>query len=123
MPGSRNFRFPQVPASNGCKKAKSYAYACVRGGQQQPAHRQHAAIAEYSGLGRSIVRHLHGCGAWALAEQYQGCELKIAYLELHYSHPQQSWYEHCYEDVGLATSAPSYLHYDFHADSQNCFFI
>ena len=91
-------------------------------GQQQPAHRQHAAIAEYSRLGRSIIRHLKRCGAWALAEQIQGCALETAYLDLHYSHPQQSWYKHCYADVGLATSAHSYLHYDFRADSQKLFF-
>jgi hypothetical protein len=83
-----------------------------------PTLRQHAAIAEYSRLGLSIVHQLKSIGAWRLAEQLQGCALELAFLDLHYSYPQQTWYQNCYQDIGLPTSEHSYLHYDYRADSQ-----
>jgi len=87
-----------------------------------PAFRQHAAIPQLGALGRSICAQLRQWGAWSLAEQYQGCPLEIGYLDLHYSHPGQSWYKNCYADVGVDTSPLSYMHCDYGPGSQKLVF-
>lgn len=44
------------------------------------------------------------------------CEMEVIYVSLGLSCSSQSWYQSCYEDVGLPTSKLAYLHLDHDFD-------
>jgi hypothetical protein len=106
-----------LPAESSARWQRALADACEqlrRQAQQKPVPRQVYNIDPGTGVGAEIVRTLRDCGAWEVAERYQGRQQHLAFLDLHYSHSAQSWYKDCYRDLGLPTARCSYFHSDYH---------
>lgn len=74
------------------------------------------ALDPHSPAGLLIQTALQCSGVFELAGAYLGCRMEFLYAALDHAHEQQAWYKGCYADVGMGTSATSYMHLDADCD-------
>ena len=61
----------------------------------------------------ALQEYFYERGVLTAATEYQNFPLKLTGASLEYSHPNQTWYKGCYQDVEVPTSKSVYMHYDY----------
>jgi hypothetical protein len=84
--------------------------------KQVPGRHCVLSLHAHSPAAWSIRRAMQKSGALDFVSAYLGKPVELLYVALDHAHPEQAWYQDCYNDTRLGTAKTAYMHTDANCD-------